>query len=306
LTASESSSLKGRLFIFAAAFLWGTSATLARFVFHRRQVPALTVVELRLLLAVLVLAPILAITRPASLRIARRDWGYFLILGLFGVAAVQGSYYYSISTLGVGLSILIQYLAPVLIVGFEMIRGARLQSRSLIAVLAAVAGTALVVGNVNPASVHASAMSWAIGFSSAFAFAFYIVMSKHGLKRYPPETVLLYTFGIAGLFWACVTPPWKIVAARYDASLWIMFSLLGMFSTLVPFALFYAGLRRLPPSEVAIVATLEPVIAVLTAAAFLSEGLALLQWFGAALVLVGAAISSMRVPESAPAQAERA
>src|SRR5687767_11983599 len=102
--------------VFAAALLWGTSATLARFVFRDHQVPALTVVELRLAIASILLWPWLALRRPAALRIARADWPYFLILGLFGVAAVQGTYYYSISRLGVGLSILIQYLAPALIV----------------------------------------------------------------------------------------------------------------------------------------------------------------------------------------------
>ena len=46
-----------------------------------------------------------------------------------------------------------------------------------------------------------------------------------------------------------------------------------MFSTLVPFAFFYAGLRRLPPAAAGIIATMEPVIAVLSAALFLGEGL---------------------------------
>ena len=95
-----------------ATVLWGTSATLARFVFRDRHVPALTVVELRLAIAVALLGSWLAWRKPAALRLRRADWGHFLVLGLGGVAAVQGSYYYAISTLGVGLAILIQYLAP--------------------------------------------------------------------------------------------------------------------------------------------------------------------------------------------------
>lgn len=300
------SALKGRLFVFAATALWGLSATLARFVFHRRQVPPLSVVELRLVISVVVLAPVLALSRPARLRVARADWCYFAILGIFGVAAIQGSYYYSIAKLGVGLAILLQYLAPALIVMFDLFRGARVRGHLLGAVGAAVVGTALVVGSVNPQSMHASPLDWAIGFGSAFAFAFYIVYSKRRLERYAPETVLLYTFAIAGALWAIVTPPWKILSAHYGPDLWLMFLALGMFSTLVPFILFYAGLKHLPASEAAIVATLEPVVAVLAAAGFLGEGLSGLQWLGALLVLVAAAISSIRAPESVNAQAERA
>ena len=290
------------MLVFAAALLWGLSATLARFVFHRRQVPALTVVELRLMIAVAFLGPWLALRRPARLVIRRSDLGSIVILGLFGVAAVQGSYYYSIAKLGVGLAILIQYLAPALILVFEFLRGSRIRPSQLLAVTAAVVGTALVVGTISASAMRISALDWCIGFGSAFAFAFYIVYSKGRLERYAPETILLYTFTIAASFWAIVTPPWKILSAGYGADLWLMFLALGLFSTLVPFTLFYAGLKHLSSSEASIVATLEPVVAVFTAAAFLGEGLRGLQWLGAALVLAGAASSSARKAKPLPAQ----
>jgi drug/metabolite transporter (DMT)-like permease len=292
--------------VFAAAFFWGTSATLARFVFHQLAVPSLVVVELRLLIAAALLAPWLAWRKPAALRVARRDWGYFLVLGLFGVAAIQGSYYHSISVLGVGLAILLQYLAPVLIVIFDCLRGKPLRAPTVVAVLAAIIGTTLVVGHVDVRTLHARPLDWAIGFGSSIVFAFYILFSKRGLGRYAPETVLLYTFAIAGCFWAVITPPWKIVAAHYSPTLWLMFLALGVFSTLVPFSLFYAGLRRLPASDAGILATLEPVVAVLSAAVFLGEWLTPLEWLGAALVLIAAMVTSVGVPESLPAQAERA
>jgi len=297
--------LRGRLLVFSAAFLWGTSAALARFVFHQRHAPVLTVVELRLLVSVAILAPYLAWRRPALLRIDPRDLGYFLILGLFGVAAVQGSYYRSIAVLGVGLSILIQYVSPALIVLFEVARGRRVGAAMWIAVVAAILGVSLVIGNLDPSAIHARPLDWAVGLASALSFAFYIIYSKRGLARYAPETVLLYTFVIAGLFWAIVTPPWKIIAARYDAQMWIMFVALGVFSTLLPFRLFYSGLRHLTPPEAGVVATMEPVIAVLAAAVFLGEWLTPLQWLGAALVVTGTVLTSVRVPEIAPAQSER-
>jgi DME family drug/metabolite transporter len=303
--ALRRSALRGRLLVFSATILWGTSAALARFVFHERHVPALTVVELRLVIASIVLALYLSLRRPARLRVARGDWGYFATLGLLGVAAIQGAYYYSISALGVGLAILLQYLAPVLIVLYEFLRGSRIRAHMVLAVAAAAFGTALVVGSVNPAAVHAKPLDWVIGFGQAFMFAFYIVFSKRGLERYAPETVLLYTFAIAAILWSIVTPPWRIVAAAYPAQLWWAFIALGLFSTLVPFSLFYAGLKHLTPSEAAIVATFEPVAAVLAAAIFLAEGLSLIQWIGAALVLAGAAVSSVRIHEALPAQPER-
>lgn len=285
----------GRWMIFAAAAFWGTSATLARYVFRDHHVSPFVVVELRLVFAIAVLAPWLAWRAPHKLRVAREDWAYMAVLGLAGIATVQGSYYYSISKLGVGLAILIQYLAPALVVLYDAIRGARVKAATLLALACAIGGTALLVGDVDAVALHARPLHWAVSFSSAFWFAAYILLSKHGLSKYAPETVILYAFSVAAIVWMIVTPPWRIVGAGYGPRLWAMFFALGMFSTLVPFALFNAGLRRLPASHSGILATLEPVVAVLSAAFFLGEGLRSLQWLGAMLVLAAAVLASRQV-----------
>ena len=275
-----------------AAFFWGTSATLARTVFRDLHVPVLTVVELRLLIACIGLGLWLAIRHPSALRVRREDWLYFIVLGFFGVATVQATYYYSISVLGVGLAILLQYIAPTLIVLVDIVRGRPVGRMTLLAVLGALSGTALLVGNAGATRLAATPWQWAIAFSSAAWFAFYVLYSKRGLDRYRPETVLFYTFALAGTFWAFVTPPSRILAAGYDLRTWSLFLMLGIFSTLVPFSLFYAGLKRMRAAEAGIIATTEPVIASVSAALLLHEGLVPLQWLGAALVLVAAATAA--------------
>lgn len=295
----------GRLCVLGAASLWGLTATLARHVFRDHHVPALTVVELRLGIATLLLGVFLVLRKPEALRMRREDIGYFLILGLFGVAAVQGSYYYAISRIGVGMAILLQYLAPSLIVALEVLRGRRIGMALAAAVVLAVTGTGLLVGGADFRSFSREPMGWAVGFASAGIFAFYIVYSKRGLGRYSPESVLFYTFGIAAAFWAVLTPPWAIAAQHYAADVWAMFLALGVFSTLVPFALFYAGLRRLPSTETGVIATFEPVVAVLASALFLDEALRPLQWVGAGLVMAASALASTQNPQAVAATAER-
>jgi drug/metabolite transporter (DMT)-like permease len=283
---------RGRWLVFGATLFWGTTATLARFMFRDRHIPPLTLVELRLAVSVLLLGPWLALRNPAALRVRREDWGYLLVLGLVGVTAIQGTYYYSVSVLGVGLAILLQYLAPTLIVLYEAARGVRIGGATVLTLLLALAGTALLVGNVDPAAIHARPFQWAIGFSAAFVFAFYIVFSKRALARYAPDTVLFYTFTIATLAMAVVTPPSRIVAAGYDGTTWALFVVMGVASALVPFKLFYAGLKRLSPAQTGILATLEPVVAVLSSALLLREGLRPLQWLGALCVLAAAMLAT--------------
>lgn len=295
----------GRWLVFLAAVFWGTTATLARSVFRDSHVPALTVVELRLVIAASLLFVWLALRDRAALRVERRDIGYFLILGLAGVAAVQGTYYYAIAKLGVGLAILLQYLAPALIVLWEWVRGKKPTPATGLSVVLAVAGTALLVNGVDARTLQASPLDWAVGLSSSVIFAFYVLYSKRGLTRYAPETVLFYTFAIAAVFWAVVTPPWRIIGAAYSADMWWRFLLLGVFSTLVPFRCFYAGLRRLPAAEAGVLATSEPVVAIVAAAVFLGETLRAPQLAGAFAVIVAAVLATRGHPEAAEASVER-
>ncbi|MCC6350708.1 MAG: EamA family transporter [Candidatus Eisenbacteria bacterium] len=297
---------RGRAFVFSATVFWALSATLARFVFRDRHVDSLVVVELRLAIAVIVLFAILVTTRRDLLRIRRSDLTYFVVLGLFGVAAVQSTYYYSIAHLGVNVGILIQYLAPSLLVAIELIRGRWVGWSMLTAVALALGGTALLVGGVDPRTMDAGPIEWGVGFASAAAFAFYIQYSKRGLERYHPATVLFYTFLVAALFWSFHSPPWAIAAAGYGQDLWWMFIALGIFSTLVPFSLFYAGLRSLPAAEAGVIATAEPLVVIVAAAVFLGERLGPMQIVGAALVLAAALLASRERPEVPQAAVERA
>jgi len=289
---AASHSRAGRWLVLGATFFWGTSATLARVIFRDLHVPPLTVVELRLVIAGTAIGLWLAVRHPGELRVRRADWLYLVILSLFGVATVQASYFYSISVFGVGIAILAQYIAPTLIVLVDVVRGRPVNRGTLFAVAAALAGTALLVTHAGAAQLHAKAWQWAIAFSSAVWFAFYILFSKRGLARYSPPTMLFYTFAIAAAFWMFVTPPTRIFAAHYDARTWLLFVTLGVVSTLVPFSLFYAGLRHMRAAEAGIVATMEPVVATLSAALLLGENLAPLQWLGAALVLAAAILAA--------------
>jgi len=284
----------GRWFILASTVFWGSSATLARYMFRDHHVSPFVVVELRLGLSAIAMGIWLAVWRRDLLRIRREDIPYLLILGVVGLAGVQGTYYFTISRLGVGLAILIQYLAPTLIVLLDLVRGQKVEGRTLVACAAALGGTALLVGGIDRNALTVGPIPWLTGFGSAILYAFYILYSKRGLERYSPITMLFYSLCVASALWAIVTPPWRIVAANYPREVWICFVLLAIFSTLVPFLLFYAGLRGLRPTQTGILATFEPVVAVMTAAIFLGEGLGPLQSLGAVFVLIASVLASSR------------
>ena len=272
--------------------LWGLSATLARWTM-KHDIPPLTVVELRLSISVVILAVIFALFRPALFRIGRGDVLPLIILGTLGIAAVQGSYYTNVSWIGVGLAILLQYLAPTLVVAYEALVQRRAPSRlELAALLCATLGVALLVLADGGAVARANPQGIALGLASAAFFAFYIVYAKRLVSRISPFTVLFYGFLVAALFWMIFQPPSRIAAAHYDARTWALFLAIALGSALVPFGLFYAGLARLDASRAGIVALLEPIIAIGSSAWWLAEGLTWSQAAGAALILLGVGLAT--------------
>ena len=277
----------GLLLVVGACILWGTSATLARYTMGR-DVPPLVVVELRLMLSVIVLAIGFAVLRPALFRIGRGDVVPLLILGTIGIAAVQGSYYTNVSWVGVGLAILLQYLAPALVVAWEALREKRWPSAGrLIALGLATAGVALLVLADGAALARANPAGVAMGLASAAFYAFYILYAKTLVARLSPWTVLFYGFLVAGLFWMLFVPPWRIAAAGYPGTTWALLGVIALCSALLPFAMFFAGLARVAAARAGIVSLLEPIVAIGSAALFLGERLSPAQGLGALLILAG-------------------
>jgi DME family drug/metabolite transporter len=286
--------------------LWGTSATVARWAM-KHDVPPLTVVELRLMISVVLLAVGFALFRPALFRVGPGDPVRLLVLGLVGIAAVQGTYYSNVGLIGVGLAILLQYLAPALVVAWEAVRDRHWPPPVRLAALAlATLGTALLVLANGAMVARANPFGVALGLASAGFYAFYIVYAKRVVARLDPWTTLFYGFLVAGLFWMVFVPPSTIARAGYDARQWGVLLYIALFSALLPFAMFYAGLKRLDASRAGIVALLEPIVAIGSSAWWLGEGLTWAQGAGALLILAGVGLVATSERAGAPVAGEGA
>jgi drug/metabolite transporter (DMT)-like permease len=293
MSPSSGSTRLGLLLIVASTVLWGTSATVARWAM-KQDIPPIVVVELRLMISVVLLAIAFALFRRDLFRITRADVLPLVVLGLFGIAAIQGTYYSNVGLVGVGLAILLQYLAPALVVAYEAISTRTKPSpMRIVALTLATLGTGLLVLADGAAVARANPVGVALGLASAGFFAFYIIYAKRVVARLPHWTVLFYGFLVAGLFWMIFVPPSRIASAGYGPAEWGLFLGIALGSALLPFACFYAGLARLDASRVGIVALLEPIIAIGSSAWWLGEGLTVSQALGALLILTGVGLVAL-------------
>jgi drug/metabolite transporter (DMT)-like permease len=257
-----------------------------------RPIDPLILTQTRVSFALLILAPlVLARGGRAALSLPPRDVVRCMVLAVLGVAGSNYFYFYAIAKTTVATAIILQYTAPVWVLLYLVARRRqRATATRVIAVTAAVAGSALVVGGhlrANPAGVAA-------GLGAAFSFAFYNLYGHSLLARYDRWRVLVYTLLGATVFWLLVNPPWKLVAARYSGREWGFLLVFSVLSVLLPFSFYFAGLQYLDATRAIVTSCLEPVFAMVLAAAFVGESLHPLQGVGIAVVLIATVLVQLQ------------
>jgi drug/metabolite transporter (DMT)-like permease len=130
---------------------------------------------------------------------------------------------------------------------------------------------------------------------AALSFAFYNIYGRSLLDIYDRWKVLLYALIGVTLFWLVINPPWKIIAAHYTRQQWAFLTLFAVSSMLLPFSLYFSGLRYLDPTRAIVTSCLEPIFAILFAASFVRETLDAAQVLGVAVVLAGTVL--VQLPE---------
>lgn len=272
---------RGALLAIFAATLWGVSGAIAGGVFD--VVPPARVAEARSLIALVVLVPYAAFR--GELRPQGGMWK-FALLGL-NLALVSVTFYWALEALGVGPGATIQFLGPILVLGW-LVGVKHLPVRPIVWVAA---GAAVVgVGFVTKAWTLDSSdvLGIGAGLVSAAAFAVYLLYGEYLGKTYKPVHIATWGFIFASLFWVVVLPLWTFPTA-IGAGAWIDLVIIGVLGTAVPFIAEFAALRLIQSGIVGVIATAEPAISAVAAVIMLGQALDPVQWVGVAVVVTAVA-----------------
>ena len=288
--------LVGYGMVVAAATLFGVNGAVAK-VALGSGLSSLRLTEARSLGACAGLTLLALARRPASLRVSRGELPRLALFGVCGVAFVQLFYFLAIHRLEIGIALLIQYIAPVLVALWaRYVLHEPVRRRIWLALILALAGLALVVQIWSGLSLDAAGVAACLG--AAGSYALYILMAEHRVGDRDPISLVGLGFLLASIFWAILRPWWTFPAhlAGEDVSLhghlssihapvWLLMSWMIVLGTIVPFALLVSALRHVTATRAGIVAMLEPVVGVIVAWIWLGESLAGVQLAGAAVVI---------------------
>jgi drug/metabolite transporter (DMT)-like permease len=305
----------GYALVVAGALLFIVNAGVSR-VAIRAGVDATSLTSLRVTGAVVVFAAIAAVVRPGALQPPRgRDLLLLFALGLIGVAALQWTYFVAIDRLPLGLALLLEYMAPVLValwarfVQHEPVRG-----RMWVALALSVSGLAVVAQVWH--GMAFDALGVLAGLGAAVCFATYFLLGEHQVGGADPLPVILWSFLAAAVVLNVARPVTSIdtdvltsstsllgALDEWTLPVWAMLAWIVLAGTVIPFFTALLALRHLPATIVTMVAMVEPVGAAALGWAWFAESLTVLQVLGGVTV-VGAILlaQSARMADSEPVE----
>lgn len=295
------------IMVATAACLWGLSGTAAEWLMQADHADAAWLTVVRMAVTGLVLLVVLARqVGPAALAGIWQDrtgLGSFLSFALVGLLGVQFTYLAAIAASNAAMATLLQYLAPILIAGVVAIRLARRPPpQDVLWMLAAVAGTWLLVsdGGIGTLMVSPAGLGW--GLLAAGTLAFYTLSAPPLLRRHGTLAVMAWSMLTGAAAMVLVALVTGIPAAGPLHWTWGVVGLVATVAvggTLLAFGLFLASLSHIAPTTAAWLASVEPVAAGMSAHFFLHVPLYPVQLAGGVLVLLAAALLATRDPPAA-------
>ncbi|WP_197415143.1 EamA family transporter [Mycobacterium sp. M26] len=292
----------GLLFAVGSAFTFGMSGPFAKALMGAGWSPTAAVTA-RLAGGALVMAIFATIVKPDWIREAREHARVVVAYGLVPIAGAQLCYYNAVSHLSVGVALLLEYTAPILVVGW--IWGTtrrRPRGLTLAGVGLAIAGIMLVL-NVFSGNAHINAVGVAWGLAAAICAACYFMMSDevsadgNGLSSITLSAagLVVGTVAVAGLGLSGIMPLTftanDAVVAGLTVPWWVPVIMLSVVATAIAYTLGISGVARLRPSFASLVGLGEVLFAVLCAWVLLGESVSVTQGVGGIVVLLGLALA---------------
>jgi drug/metabolite transporter (DMT)-like permease len=253
------------------------------------------VVTLRIVGATLILLGPALLALRGRWWVLRRNLRLISLFGLVAMAGCQLFFFNAVSTVSVGVALLLEYLGIIVVVlWLWLTRGQRPRRWTLAGIVLALAGLALVLDLTGGPGVDLAGALW--GLAAAVGLATYFVLGGDEGDSLPPLVLAAAAMVVAtaALLVAGLTRIMPLRFATDDATLagtqvpWFVPVLgLCLVSTAIPYAAGIAATRRLGSKVASFVGLTEVLFSVVFAWLLLGQVLRPVQLAGGVLILAG-------------------
>ena len=280
--------------------LWGLSGVFGQYLFQQRGISAEWLVTTRLLISgSLMLIISFAGSREKTLAIFKdkTDTRRLVIFAIFGLMAVQLTYFVAIAKSNAPTATILQYVFPVMIVLYTALRSHKLpNAKEVVAVILAMVGIFLLVTHGNPGTFNITVEALIWGLTSAVAMAFYTMYPGNLQKRWGSPVVVGWGMLFGGIALNFYHPFWAFTG-DIDLMGLLMIAFIILFATFGAFYIYLVSVTMIGATYASLFACIEP----LASAFFSVVGLNLvfnsMDWIGAALIMITMFLLSWKTGE---------
>jgi drug/metabolite transporter (DMT)-like permease len=281
----------------SSAILFGTSGPLASAIMATGWSPP-EVTNARVVAAVVLLLPVVALVRPAVLRLRTRDLPLVFGLGLLGVAGTQLFFFIAVSRVPVSVAMLLEYIAPVLVaLWVRVVRKTHLRTTVWLGIALALVGLCMIAQVWQ--GLRLDPLGFAAGIGSAVCTAGFYLLGERGVEKHDPIGLATLSLLIGAVLLSLLSPPWTLPVHLLGAattiggghpSVWLLVLLLAMFSTVLAYVAGTVSLKSVSSALASVLGLIEPLVATIMAWLLLGQVLDLSQILGGVVLLAGAAL----------------
>lgn len=281
--------LIGAVLALVPGVLWGVSGVFGQYLFQDRGISPQWLVTLRLLVSGIMMLAICFVNNRKMTFVIFRDRSatiQLLIFAVFGMMAVQLTYFVSIAKSNAPTATILQYLFPILIVAYSAYKRKALPYNiEFCAVVLAIMGTFFLVthGNVHTLTITTEALIW--GLVSAVAMAFYTIYPGKLQQRWSSPVVVGWSMLLGGLVINCFYPVWRF-SGSIDLPALMMILFIILFATFGAFYAYLVGVTIIGPTYASLLACIEPLASAFFSVLWLGLELKAMDYLGAALILL--------------------
>ena len=268
----------------AALLLFGSNGIIAAAI----ALPSSDIVLLRTFLGALSLIIILVTTQRHKLQAPSRPReAAALILSGAALGASWIFLFRAYQTIGVGISSLLYYCGPIIVMALSpLIFGEKLTGGKIAGFIAVACGAFLIAAQGLGGNMPIA------GIASAFCYALMVIASKgaphiEGLENSTLQVSAAFVTALVLTLFTQGAPTFfsPSIAAGID---WRAVAMLGIVNTGIGCLLYFSAVAKLPVQTVAVVGYLEPLSAVVFSTVLLGEAITPVRLMGATLIIGGA------------------
>lgn len=290
-------SLAGTVCVLLAALAFSAKAVIVKLA-YAYAVDAATLLALRMLFSAPFFLALWSGRGAAAVSLTRKDWFSVALLGFIGYYLASYLDFLGLQYITAGLERLILFLYPTVVVLLSAwLLKKPVRRHHVVALVLSYGGIALVFAENLEFGGHSFevALGGALVFASGVVYSFYLigtgeVIGKLGAARFTSYAMLV----------ACAVAMLQFLVAHDLSDLalprqvyWLSL-LMAVVSTVIPAWLMSEGIRRTGANHAAMVGSVGPVVTIYLGHRVLNEPVSAIQLIGAALVLTGVTLVSVR------------